>query len=78
MDPPRPGPSGDVFQKASELIHVCVCFQTQKWLHFDIYTIPDAEIFGICTLFRDLSFEQYLRPWKGAREPKIDVSGTQN
>ena len=31
---------------------------------------------GIRSCFRDLSFEQHPRPLKGARKPKIDVSGT--
>ena len=26
-------------------------------------------------LFGELSFEQHTRPWKGAQEPKIDISG---
>ena len=38
----------------------------------------EAEILGIRSFFRDLSFEQHPRPWKGAREPKIEVSGTKN
>ena len=54
------------------------CFQTQKLLCFDTCTLPEAEILGIRSFFRDLSFEQHPRPWKGAREPKIEVSGTKN
>ena len=52
--------------------------QTQTWLHFDNYTLPEAEILRILSFFRDLSFEQQPRPWQGAREPKNDVSGTNN
>ena len=43
-----------------------------------MYTLPEAEILGIRSFFRDLSFEQHPRPWKGAWEPKIEVSGTKN
>ena len=50
-----------------------ICFQTQKWPYFDTYTLPEAEILGIRSFFRDLSFEQHPRPWKGAREPNIEV-----
>ena len=47
-----------------------------KWPYFDTYTLPEAKNLGIRSFFRDLSFEQHPRPWKGAREPKIELSGT--
>ena len=40
--------------------------------------LPEVEILGICSFFRDLSFEEHPRPWERARDPKIEVSGTKN
>ena len=54
---------------------IILCFQTQQLPDFDTDTLPEAEILGIRSFFRDLSFEQHPRPWKGAREPTIEVSG---
>ena len=45
---------------------------------FDTHKLPEGDILGIRSFFRGLSFEQQARPWRGAWEPNIEVSGTES
>ena len=40
--------------------------------------LPEAQNLRICIIFRDLAFGKGPGPWRGALEPRIDVSRPKN
>ena len=42
------------------------------------FGFPEAQDLGICMIVRDLAFGRGPGPWRGALDPKIEVSGRKN